>query len=94
MVFDDLIITFNGEIYNYKELIKDENITCTTKSDTEILIRLYQKYERNFLNKLNGMFSFCIYDKKKNSFFCARDSLGKNLFIIILRIINLFMQVK
>jgi asparagine synthase (glutamine-hydrolysing) len=80
MVFDDLIITFNGEIYNYQELIEKENLNCITKSDTEVLIRLYQKYEKQFLNKLNGMFSFCIFDKKKNSFFCARDRFGKKPF--------------
>ncbi len=80
MIFDDLVITFNGEIYNYQELIKEEKLTCLTKSDTEVLIRLYQKYEKNFLDKLEGMFSFCIYDKKKNSFFCARDRFGKKPF--------------
>ncbi len=80
MEFDNIIITFNGEIYNYKELIKDEKLQCITKSDTEVLIRLYQKYEKEFLNKLNGMFSFCIYDKVKNSFFCARDRYGKKPF--------------
>lgn len=80
MTFDDIIITFNGEIYNYQELIKDENLDCKTKSDTEVLIRLYQKYGENFLDKLNGMFSFCIYDKKKDKFFCARDRFGKKPF--------------
>ena len=72
MVFDDLIITFNGEIYNYQELIKNENLNCITKSDTEVIIRLYQKYGKTFLNKLNGMFSFCIFDKKKESFFLCK----------------------
>ncbi len=80
MFFDDLVITFNGEIYNYQKLLKEEKLICLTKSDTEILIRLYQKYNENFLNKLEGMFSFCIYDKKKNSFFCARDRFGKKPF--------------
>ena len=80
MIFDNLLITFNGEIYNYLELIKEENLNCVTKSDTEVLIRLYQKYERNFLDKLNGMFSFCIFDMKKESFFCARDRFGKKPF--------------
>lgn len=80
MSFDDLIITFNGEIYNYQKLIKEENLNCITKSDTEVIIRLYQKYERAFLNKLEGMFSFCIFDKKKKSFFCVRDRFGKKPF--------------
>ncbi|QKF83301.1 asparagine synthase (glutamine-hydrolyzing) [Halarcobacter ebronensis] len=80
MEFDQLVITFNGEIYNYKELIESEKLHCVTKSDTEVLIRLYQKYGKDFLNKLNGMFSFCIYDKTKDSFFCARDRFGKKPF--------------
>ncbi len=80
MVFDDLILVFNGEIYNYKELVKSEELECKTASDSEVLIRLYQKYEENFLNKLNGMFSFCIYDIKKDKYFCARDRYGKKPF--------------
>lgn len=80
MVFDDIIITFNGEIYNYKELIEEEKLNCKTKSDTEVLVRLYQKYGTDFLNKLNGMFSFCIFDIKKEQFFCARDRFGKKPF--------------
>ncbi|RXI45295.1 asparagine synthase (glutamine-hydrolyzing) [Malaciobacter mytili] len=80
MVFDEILIVFNGEIYNYQELIKEHNLHCKTKSDTEVLIRLYQKYDKEFLNYLNGMFSFCIYDIKKDSFFCARDRYGKKPF--------------
>lgn len=85
MVFDDVIIIFNGEIYNYQELIKEENLKCITKSDTEVIIRLYQKYNINFLNKLEGMFSFCIFDKKDETFFCARDRFGKKPFYYYLK---------
>ncbi len=80
MIFDDILIVFNGEIYNYKELIKEHNLHCKTKSDTEVIIRLYQKYNKEFLNYLNGMFSFCIYNIKQDSFFCARDRYGKKPF--------------
>lgn len=80
MIFDDILLVFNGEIYNYKELIHVEHLECKTKSDSEVLIRLYQKYGFDFLNKLNGMFSFCIYDMKKNLYFCARDRYGKKPF--------------
>lgn len=80
MIFDDILLVFNGEIYNYKELIISENLECKTKSDSEVLIRLYQKYNFKFLNKLNGMFSFCIYDMKKDRYFCARDRYGKKPF--------------
>jgi asparagine synthase (glutamine-hydrolysing) len=80
MIFDDIVLVFNGEIYNYKELIHVEQLVCKTSSDSEVLIRLYQKYGFDFLNKLNGMFSFCIYDIKKELFFCARDRYGKKPF--------------
>lgn len=80
MVFDDILIVFNGEIYNYQELIQEEALECKTSSDTEVLIRLYQKYEEDFLNKINGMFSFCLYDMKKEQYFCARDRYGKKPF--------------
>ena len=80
MVFDDLVLVFNGEIYNYKELIALEDLKCKTSSDSEVLIRLYQKYNFEFLNKLNGAFSFCIYDIKKDLYFCARDRYGKKPF--------------
>ena len=80
MIFDDILLVFNGEIYNYKELIHVEQLQCKTQSDSEVLIRLYQKYEFDFLNKLNGMFSFCLYDMKKNRYFCARDRYGKKPF--------------
>ena len=80
MIFDDIVLVFNGEIYNYKELFHVEQLNCKTSSDSEIIIRLYQKYGFDFLNKLNGMFVFCIYDIKKNLFFCARDRYGKKPF--------------
>ncbi|MDH1975816.1 asparagine synthase (glutamine-hydrolyzing) [Aliarcobacter butzleri] len=80
MIFDDILLVFNGEIYNYKELIHVEHLECKTKSDSEVLIRLYQKYGFDFLNKLNGMFSFCIYDMKKDLYFCACDRYGKKPF--------------
>jgi asparagine synthase (glutamine-hydrolysing) len=85
MIFDDILLVFNGEIYNYKELIHVEHLECKTASDSEVIIRLYQKYKFDFLNKLNGMFSFCIYDIKKNLYFCARDRYGKKPFFYHLK---------
>ncbi|WP_324171534.1 asparagine synthase (glutamine-hydrolyzing) [Sulfurimonas sp.] len=80
MIFDNIILVFNGEIYNYKTLIKEHNLDVKTASDSEVIIRLYQKYNLEFLNMLEGMFSFCIYDKKKELYFCARDRFGKKPF--------------
>ena len=75
-----MAITFNGEIYNYKEL-RDPLIKLgyifKTNSDTEVLCALYLEYGKNFVSKLNGMFSFVIYDRKIKSLFIARDRLGQ-----------------
>ena len=80
MVFDDICLVFNGEIYNYKSLINQYNLKLITKSDSEVIIRLYQKKGFEFLNELNGAFAFCLYDKNKDLFFCARDRFGKKPF--------------
>ena len=80
MIFDDILIVFNGEIYNYKTLIKNEPLCVKTASDTEVIIRMYQKYGTDFLNKINGMFAFVIYDLKTKKYFCARDRYGKKPF--------------
>lgn len=73
-------IAFNGEIYNYLEL-KEEllKMGCefSTESDTEVLLWCYVKWGVECLNKLNGMFSFAVYEKNKNKIFLCRDRLGK-----------------
>lgn len=72
-------IVFNGEIYNYQELREDlvaEGVSFKTNSDTEVLLKLYIKYDKDCLEKLNGFFAFAIYDKKENSLFIARDRMG------------------
>jgi len=74
-----LICTFNGEIYNYKEiregLIKKGHIFATN-SDTEVLIHGYEEYSEKLLDKLRGMFTFVIWDTKTKSLFAARDMFG------------------
>lgn len=72
-------ITFNGEIYNYIELRKElEQLgyTFKTQSDTEVLLNVYLHWGTDCLQKLNGMFSFAIYDIEKKKLFCARDRSG------------------
>lgn len=72
-----LVIVYNGEIYNYQELKKElPNHIFSTNSDTEVLIHGYEEWGTKILNKLRGMFSFCIYDLKKNEIFIARDQFG------------------
>jgi len=78
------IITYNGEIYNYKSIKKDLEllgIKFFTDSDTEVLLEGYNYYGEAILEKLEGMFSFVIWDKKKNIFFGARDRLGIKPFV-------------
>ncbi|MBN1274289.1 MAG: asparagine synthase (glutamine-hydrolyzing) [Candidatus Aminicenantes bacterium] len=73
-------IVFNGEIYNYQELrdeLEGKGHKFTTKSDTETLIHLYEEEGSGLLNKINGMFSFCIWDEHKKEFFLARDRMGQ-----------------
>lgn len=74
-------IIVNGEIYNYPELydlVKKElpNYKFKSKSDSEIIIPLYILYGSAFIQKLRGMFSFILYDVKKNIFMAARDPFG------------------
>ena len=72
-------ITFNGEIYNYKELRAELNklgYIFETESDTEVLLACWAEWKENCLKKLIGMFAFAIYDKKYNKLFCVRDAFG------------------
>ena len=69
-------IVFNGEIYNYSELKGLLNYSFRTQTDTEVLLACYIQYGAKCLEKLNGMFSFCIYDKQKERIIIARDRLG------------------
>lgn len=76
------VIVYNGEIYNYRELRISENLDCRTGTDTEVLLKLYEKYGMDFVKLLRGMFAFGIYDVRKKEWHLARDSSGiKPLFI-------------
>src|SRR5208337_4503138 len=72
------VLSVNGEIYNHmllrKELKKEH--LWQTKSDCEVILYLYDEYGPAFLNKVNGMFAFILYDKKKEDYFIARDHIG------------------
>ena len=73
-------VIFNGEIFNYKVLRKElleKGHKFKTASDTEVLVHLWEEYKEDMIDKLDSeMFAFFIYDKKKNSFFAARDPYG------------------
>ena len=76
-----LVITFNGEIYNHVELRKQlEQLGHrfkTDHSDTEVLLYGYREWGPGFLDQLNGMWSFAIYDRAKGEIFLSRDRFGK-----------------
>ncbi len=70
-------IIFNGEIYNHNELRKKFDLKCSTNSDTETLLLLFQKFGEKCLDHLDGMFAFAIYDNVEKKIFLARDRAGK-----------------
>jgi asparagine synthase (glutamine-hydrolysing) len=72
-------VTFNGEIFNFPEIKKElekQGHRFTSHTDTEVLVHGYEQWGTDLLERLNGQFAFCIFDKKKNLFFLARDRLG------------------
>ncbi len=74
-----LVLTFNGEIYNYKRLRKELielGHTFSTNADSEVLVHGYEQWGEDLLDRLRGMFGFAIYNTKDNSLFIARDFFG------------------
>lgn len=73
------VIVFNGEIYNFKALrraLKDKGCVFSTRSDTEVVLQLFRMEGPAALERLHGMFAFCILDKRSGELFLARDRLG------------------
>ncbi len=74
-----LVIIYNGELYNYKELKQElisRDYTFETESDTEVLLKMYLEKGSNCLNLLNGMFAFIIWDSVDKRLFITRDRFG------------------
>ena len=95
-VYEDLILVFNGEIYNFKDLRENylKNHKFKTNSDTETILLMYKEFGKDCVKYLRGMFAFCIYDKKEICFFVLEIELVKNLFFIRLIIRDLFFLLK
>jgi asparagine synthase (glutamine-hydrolysing) len=77
---EDIVIVFNGEIYNYrilKQELENAGVVFCTQSDTEVVLKLYEKWGKDCLKHMNGMFAFSIHDKKNKSIFIARDRFGE-----------------
>jgi asparagine synthase (glutamine-hydrolysing) len=77
---ENLVLTFNGEIYNFKQLrviLEKKGYQFKTFSDTEVLLFSYREWKEKILDYLDGMFAFAIYDKKEDKIFLARDRSGQ-----------------
>lgn len=75
-----ITIVLNGEIYNYKELrekLLRKGATFKTNSDTEVVLKMYEFYGKEFLKELDGMYAFSIHDKSLNKVIIARDFFGE-----------------
>jgi len=78
--FENLILIYNGEIYNFKDIKKkliEYNYRFKTTSDTEVLIKAYHKWGENCFKLFDGMWSVCIYDLKKHEMILSRDIFGE-----------------
>lgn len=72
-------ITYNGEVYNFRELREDLKLRgfhFSTKSDTEVVLRAYEAFGEACVERLRGMFAFAIWDQRQQKLFLARDRLG------------------
>ena len=77
---ENLVIVFNGEIYNFQELKKElQDYPFKTKSDTEVVLAAYKKWGSGCVKKFNGIFAFAVFDKNKNELFLARDRDRKSV---------------
>ena len=75
----DIILVYNGEIYNYLELKQELEVLghqFKSKSDTEVLLKMYETFGEKMLDKINGMFAFSIWNKNTDTLLIARDRLG------------------
>lgn len=71
-----IVLIFNGEIYNYLELKTELDYPWQTKTDSEVIIAAYLAWGESMLTRFDGMFSFVLFDKRKNLLFGARDVAG------------------
>lgn len=79
MAADDVVLAYNGEIYNYLELrnqLRSRGHGFTTQSDTEVLLRSYLEHGLDCLLELNGMFAFALHDRRRGRLIAARDHFG------------------
>lgn len=76
---DALVVTYNGEIYNYVELraeLSALGYSFTSSSDTEVLLAAYACWGEDCVRRFNGMWAFALFDRRRNVLFCSRDRFG------------------
>lgn len=74
-----LCVTYNGEIYNYREVrseLEQKGYGFRTGTDTEVLLRAYEEWGEDCVSHFNGMWAFGLWDRRKQTLFCARDRFG------------------
>ncbi len=79
MIFENLSIVYNGEVYNFKEIrdeLRGKGYQFESDTDTEVILKAYHCWRSKALERFRGMFAFCIFDSKSKTVFCARDRLG------------------
>jgi asparagine synthase (glutamine-hydrolysing) len=78
-VSSDLVISYNGEIYNYlniKNELQNKGFSFKTQTDTEVILAAYQNWGTEAFDRFEGIFAFALYDKRRELFFLVRDHLG------------------
>ena len=78
-VFKNLILSFNGEIYNYldlKEELSQKGYKFSTNSDTEVILKLFLEHGKDSFKRLSGIFALSIYDLRSNTLYLIRDQVG------------------
>lgn len=79
MLWNNYVITYNGEVYNFKEIqeeLKKCGYSFDTETDTEVILKAFHKWGKNCVNKFRGMFAFAIWDKQNKKLTLCRDRVG------------------
>ncbi len=88
LIYSDCMISFNGEVYNYKEIkaeLIEKGHTFKGNSDTEVILHAYLEWGEQCLKKMIGMFAFVIFDRNKKELFCVRDRAGVKPFFYYIK---------